>query len=112
MTYNFGPFQNLECRSLKASLVDMDRLGAGRVLLRDFYSSFQNDPLHHFSESVDYLRNLGALDERDPNRMAVAIPNYIISKANCLTASGFYAICCSNECESLMRRVEHNISAP
>merc|ERR1712194_814972 len=37
---------------------------------------------------------------------------YIISKTNCLAASGFYAICCSNECESLMRRVEHNIAAP
>merc|ERR1719401_262839 len=110
MTANFGRFQNLECVSLKASLVDMDRQGVGRVLLRDFYSSFQNDPLHHFSESVDYLRNLGALDERDPTRMSVVISNYIISKTNCCAASGFYSICCSNECEGLTRHLETEIA--
>jgi len=112
MTYNFGRFQNLECVALKSSLVDMDRHGTGRVLLRDFYASFESDPLHHFSESVDYLRNLGALDERDPTRMSVVITNYIISKTNCLAASGFYSVCCSNECEGLMRHLESSIAGP
>merc|ERR1719401_3160158 len=109
---HFGGFQNLECMSLKSRLVDMDRQGNGRVLLRDFYAKFQNDSSHHFAESVDYLRNLGALDDRDPTRMSVVIPNYIISKTNCLAASGFYSICCSNECEGLTRHLEKEIAAP
>merc|ERR1712085_117007 len=93
-------------------LVEMDHQGTGRVLLRDFYSGFQHDPLHLFAESVDYLRNLGALDDRDPTRVSVVIPNYIISKTNCLSASGFYSICCFNECEGLTRNLEIVIAAP
>merc|ERR1719401_1119780 len=112
MSHHFGRFQNLECMSLKSRLVDMDRQGSGRVLLRDFYAGFKNDRYHHFSESVDYLRSLGALDDRDPTRMSVVIPNYIIGKTNCLAASGFYSICCSNECEGLFRHLETEIEAP
>jgi len=112
VSHHFGTHQKPECMSLKRRLSDMDKQRTGRVLLRDFYSGLQNDPNHHFAESVDYLRNLGALDERDSQRMSVVIPNYIISKTNCLAASGFYAICCSNECEDLMRHVEHEIAAP
>merc|ERR1719401_1966056 len=112
MSHNFVNFQNLECMSLKSRLVDMDRQGSGRVLLRDFYAGFKDDPSHHFAESVDYLRNLGALDDRDLTRTSVVIPNYIISKTNCLAASGFYSICCSNECEGLTRHLEIEIAAP
>merc|ERR1712085_140554 len=57
------------------------------------------------------LRNLGVLDERDPQRLTVMIPNYLMSKANCLSKSGFYAICCSNECEGLLRHVEGSIAS-
>jgi hypothetical protein len=82
------------------------------VLLRDFYAGFKNDPNHHFAESVDYLQNLGALDDRDPTRMSVVIPNYITSKTNCVASSGFYSICCSDECEGLTRHLETEIAAP
>merc|ERR1712194_371698 len=107
----FGAFQNLECVELKSVLMDMDHHGTGRVLLRDFYSGFKGaDWL--FRESVDYLRKLGALDDTDPNKMHVVIPNYMSSQTNCLTSSGFYAVCCTNECEGLMRHVERDLAAP
>jgi len=112
VSHHFGEYQNLECMSFKSRLVDMEYQGSGRVLLRDFYAGFKNDPLHHFAESVDYLRNLGVLDDRDPKRMSVMIPNYIISKTNCLAASGFHSICCSDECEGLTRHLENEIAAP
>jgi len=35
----------------------------------------------------------------------------MISKTNCLANSGFYAICCSNECEGLLRHVEDNVAS-
>merc|ERR1712194_314014 len=112
LSQNYGKYQNLECMSLKSRLVEMDQHGTGRVPLRDFYAGYQNDPRHYFAESVDYLRNLGALDERDPQRLSLMIPNYLTSKTNCLAKSGFYAICCSNECEGLLRHVEDSLASP
>merc|ERR1712194_129536 len=113
ISQNYGKYQNLECMSLKGLLVEMDQHGTGRVLLRDFYAGHEsNDRSFHFAESVDYLRNLGALDERDPQRLSLMIPNYLTSKTNCLANSGFYAICCSNECEGLLRHVEDSLASP
>jgi len=109
--HNFGTFQNLECVALKSTLLDMDHQGTGRVLLRDFYSGFQAKEWL-FTESVDYLRSLGAIDETDPKKTSVVIPNYVTSQSNCLTSSGFYSVCCVNECEGLMRRVERDLLAP
>merc|ERR1712194_910356 len=43
---------------------------------------------------------------------SVVIPNYMSSQTNCLTSSGFYAVCCTNECEGLMRHVERDLAAP
>merc|ERR1712194_640641 len=108
---NFGAFQNLECVELKNVLMDMDHHGTGRVLLRDFYSGFK-EAGWLFTESVDSLRKLGAVDETDPKKISVVIPNYMISQSNCLTSSGFYAVCCTNECEGLMRHVERDLVAP
>merc|ERR1712194_775997 len=111
LSQNFGKYQNLECMSLKGRLVDMDQHGTGRVLLRDFYDGYAKDPSHHFAESVDYLRNVGALDETDPQRLSVMIPNYLMGKANCFSQSGFYTTCCSNECEGLLRHVEDSLAS-
>jgi len=109
--HSFGSFQNLECHALKSKLVDMEYMGTGRVLLSEFYSrALAGD--WQFMESVEYLRNQGALDETDPNRPSVVIPNYVNSPTNCLTGSDFYAICCVNECEGLMGRLERQLAAP
>merc|ERR1719221_2109619 len=62
-------------------------------------------------ESVEYLRNQGALDETDPDMPSVVIPNYVNSPVNFLTGSDFYAICCLDECEGLMRHVEQHIAS-
>jgi len=63
-------------------------------------------------ESVEYLRNQGALDETDPNHPTVVIPNYLNSRMNCLTASDFYAVCCLNECDEILGKVEQRIGLP
>merc|ERR1712194_11743 len=107
----FGAFQNLECVELKNVLMDMDHHGSGRVFLRDFYSGFKQAGWM-FTESLEYLRKLGAVDETDPKKTSVVIPNYMISQSNCLTSSGFYAVCCTNECEGLMRHVERDLASP
>merc|ERR1719471_1714045 len=108
---HLGAFQDIECRSLKASLADMEFRNTGRVLLSDFYrEGLQGKFL--FVEHVDYLRNLGALDESDPKHPSVIIANYLASPANCLVSSSFHSVCCMDECEGLMGHLERSISAP
>jgi len=109
--HRFASFQNLECHTLKRKLVEMEHLGTGRVLLSQFYARALAGEWE-FMESVEYLRNQGALDESVPGSPSVVIPNYLNSRMNCLTASDFYAVCCLNECDALMGRVEATIMAP
>merc|ERR1719188_1035948 len=109
--HRFGTYQNLECSALKNKLVDLEYQGTGRVPLSRFYSGgLEGD--WQFTESVDYLRNIGALDETDSSRPSVVIPNYITSQSNCLTSSSFYSVCCSDECETLVLHLEREIAAP
>jgi len=109
--HRLGNFQNLECRRLKEQLAEMEDVGTGRVPLSRFYRGGLNGDWT-FSESVEYLRHIGALDETNPKRMSVVIPNYIQSQSNCLAGSSFYSICCFDECEDLLGRVEQEVKGP
>jgi len=109
--HRLGTFQNLECRRLKDQLAEMEDVGTGRVPLSRFYrGGLEGD--WTFTESVEYLRHIGALDETNPKRASVVIPNYIQSQSNCLAGSSFYSICCFDECESLLGHAEQEIKGP
>merc|ERR1740120_475444 len=84
---------------------------SGRVLLKDFYGNALGGAWQ-FTESVEYLRELGALDESDPKRKSVIISNYVNSPSNCLASSGIYSVCCLNECEGLSGYIEKEIGEP
>jgi len=108
----FGSFQHHECETMKASLVKMEeKEGTGRVRLSDFYKPAL-DGHWQFQETVPFLRQLGALDETDPERPRVIIVNYIVSPANCMGASNFYSVCCMNECEGLLGQLEQQFAGP
>merc|ERR1719277_1429404 len=109
--HRFATFQNLECKSLKNALTDIEFKGTGRVLLSDFYRVGLQEKCQ-FKENVEYLRSLGALDDSDPKRLSVIIPNYIHSPTNCFRSSGFYSVCCFNECEGLLRSLENQFREP
>merc|ERR1719296_299707 len=109
--HHFGTFQNLECKALKEKLVDMEHGGSGRVTLSKFYSGI-DDRDWPFIESASYLRNLGALDDSDPTRLSVIIPNFLSSPSNCVAPSGFYSVCCLDECEGLLSQVEQAVASP
>merc|ERR1719316_2528372 len=111
MTHGYGKWQNAECREMKAALMDLDPSGTGRVPLGSFYSQ-SSDAVFTFSESVDYLRQTGALDETGRGGPAVLIPNYLAGPTNCIASSSYYSVCCMNECEGLMNEIEHKIQAP
>merc|ERR1719382_2321611 len=108
----YGRWQDHECQSLKAQLVEMEDRGTGRVRLADFYGGAVHGDNWQFSESVEYLRQLGALDESDPANLRVIIPNYIQSPSNCVASSKYYSVCCMDECEDIMRHVEDRVGAP
>jgi len=107
---SYGSFQNRECQDLKNTLVKVEYRGTGRVQLADFYKPSLSGSWT-FQESLGYLRRTGALDESDPDQPSVMIPNYITSQANCLGDSGFYSVCCKNECEGLLGYLEEKIGA-
>jgi len=107
----YGRWQDSECRDMKASLLKLEDPGTGRVLLKSFYGDAL-DGAWQFTESVAYLKELGALDETDPMRMSVIIPNYINSPSNCLATSSIYSVCCINECEALLGHLEREIGEP
>lgn len=106
----YGRWQDSECKDLKDTLMKMSHGNNGRVLIKDFYQSAL-DGNWQFSESVDYLRELGSLDESDPHMLSVVIPNYVNSHSNCLASSSIFSVCCINECESLMAHLERKIEA-
>ncbi|CAE7521747.1 HERC4 [Symbiodinium microadriaticum] len=107
----YGRWQDAECRDLKSLLMKIEHADTGRVLLKDFYGSAL-DGNWQFSESVDYLRELGALDESDPANKAVLIANYVNSHSNCVASSSIYSVCCVNECEALLGHLERQVAAP
>eukprot|EP00933_Yihiella_yeosuensis_P038929 TRINITY_DN3287_c0_g1_i1.p1 TRINITY_DN3287_c0_g1~~TRINITY_DN3287_c0_g1_i1.p1 ORF type:complete len:650 (+),score=153.82 TRINITY_DN3287_c0_g1_i1:117-1952(+) len=108
----YGRWQDAECRDLKGELLKMEDRGSGRVQLKDFYGQALSGGAWQFTESVEYLRELGALDESDVNNPSVVIPNYVNSHSNCLASSSIFSVCCLNECESLLGHLENEIAAP
>lgn len=107
----FGRFQNTECTQLKKSLVEMEDRGTGRVNLADFYKPAL-EGAWQFQESVDYLRQSGALDETDVKHPSVILANYLVSDTNCIASSGFYSVCCMDEGEALLGHIEDKVGAP
>mmetsp|Transcript_28943 Transcript_28943/g.67074 ORF Transcript_28943/g.67074 Transcript_28943/m.67074 type:complete len:553 (-) Transcript_28943:96-1754(-) len=106
----YGRWQDAECRDLKASLTRLDTSGTGRVPLGDFYNAGLSGSWQ-FSESLEYLRELGAVDEAS-SKPNVLIPNYVNAHSNCLASSSIYSVCCINECEALMGHLETKVAAP
>jgi len=108
----YGQYQNVECRALKNALLDLEDNERGRVRLSRFYAPTLDGSTRHFGESPGYLRHLGVLDETDPANPSVVVTNYLYAKSNCLAASGFYSVCCINQCEALMTKLEGGVKGP
>eukprot|EP00428_Durinskia_dybowskii_P018709 CAMPEP_0170227870 /NCGR_PEP_ID=MMETSP0116_2-20130129/13652_1 /TAXON_ID=400756 /ORGANISM="Durinskia baltica, Strain CSIRO CS-38" /LENGTH=607 /DNA_ID=CAMNT_0010478607 /DNA_START=74 /DNA_END=1897 /DNA_ORIENTATION=+ len=107
----YGLWQDRECRGMKGLLLPFEEQGSGRVRLADFYRASLGGQWQ-FSESLGYLRQLGALDETEPTTPRVIIPNYLLSFANCVGSTAYNDICCISECEGLMAHIERSIAGP
>lgn len=109
---SFGKFQNqADCSPMKDALLEKGDKGTGRIPLSDFYRMHFDSPFL-FEESLEALRALGVLDE-SPGLLEpqIIVPNYLQASVNCLHTPGLFAICCEDECASLMGELEKKIAA-
>jgi len=112
MTLTFGSFWHTECVRVKSSLLDLDHNGKGRVRLSDFHGAAL-DGEWRFSESKEYLRDLGALDESSPLLGPhVIVANYLYGASNCIVTDAHYRICCRSECEHHLFEIEDAVRSP
>eukprot|EP00930_Biecheleria_cincta_P026950 TRINITY_DN1893_c0_g1_i6.p1 TRINITY_DN1893_c0_g1~~TRINITY_DN1893_c0_g1_i6.p1 ORF type:complete len:619 (-),score=125.74 TRINITY_DN1893_c0_g1_i6:12-1763(-) len=108
----YGRWQNSECVGLHQTLLEHEEHpNTGRIRLGDFYGLAVNHGKFQFSESVSYLRQLGALDESEPSNLRVMIPNWIYGPNNCLASSGYYAVCCIDVCDGYMNKLERELGS-
>uniref|UniRef100_A0A7S1AWR0 Uncharacterized protein n=1 Tax=Noctiluca scintillans TaxID=2966 RepID=A0A7S1AWR0_NOCSC len=109
---SFASFMEVDCQSEKADFARMDTALTGRVPVADFYQAYLNGNWR-FSESTDYLRQVGALDESSSwHGPRVIITNYIHQPNNCMITTEAYSVCCRNECEDYMDELETKVAAP
>jgi len=111
----YGLFQDLQCRELKNVMMDLEaqERNDGRVLLANFYRPLQEGTHEFFVERPEYLKILGSLDESDPKRPSVIVPNYLYGRSFCLaTDNGFQSFCCVDQCNLLMETLERSIAHP
>jgi len=103
---------NQQCSIMKGHLLDLDDRGTGCVSLSSFYDAKVKKGVWQFSESPQYMRESGLLDESDPAAPKVIMANYINSPGNCVSDMGFFSICCLNECEKLLAHFEQHLQSP
>jgi len=104
-------FNTIECGILRDALQKMESKKAGRVRLSVFYNQSKSSKWF-FDDKIEYLRGVGALDEFDPTAVSVIIPNFVLSRPNCMDSTNLYSVCCENICEPLMREVEAAVGGP
>lgn len=107
----YGKWQNADCRDMKEHLMRLDSRGTGRIPLDTFYRS-DSGSAFEFTESKEYLRDVGALDESLKNNPSVLIANYLAGPSNCIASNAYYSVCCLSECEHLMNEIEAHVKGP
>jgi len=108
---NYGKYRDTECGTLKSELLQIESTKAGRVRLADFYKKGLGGNFE-FTEKVEYLHALGAIDASNTSEPYVIIPNYVASRSNCETVSDFYLVCCRSECEDLLASLDKEFQKP
>jgi hypothetical protein len=109
---NFVYWNNHQCSSYKDELMTMELRDSGHVRLRDFYEHALRDNTSTFLESVDYLLQIGAMEDTDPVEPRIVISNYLDGPNNCVARTGYYSVCCMDECADLYSHLENALRKP
>lgn len=96
MEQQIGNFSDLSgVEKGKARLADLRRLeAAGENIVE---------------ESLEYLREVGALDGGTEQDAYVIVPNYMLCASNCDLQTSFYDVCCPNSCELHREHLEREL---
>eukprot|EP00933_Yihiella_yeosuensis_P017190 TRINITY_DN1442_c0_g1_i3.p1 TRINITY_DN1442_c0_g1~~TRINITY_DN1442_c0_g1_i3.p1 ORF type:complete len:706 (-),score=170.07 TRINITY_DN1442_c0_g1_i3:87-2204(-) len=105
---SFNQVSGALCGDLQRHMTDLPEGSTGRVPLSHLRIASGTS---FFRERTEYLRELGALDETDAKNPRVLIPNYIHGPSNCDGTTSFYDLCCPNECEMKLERLEHALAS-
>lgn len=107
----FSKVSGSMCHDMEQSIGKFSGGAQGLVSLADLRTLHsESDPDSYLvTESVEYLRELGVLDESsgDPH---VLVPNYMLSSTNCDMSTSFYDLCCPNPCEHHKEHLEHALA--
>eukprot|EP00927_Polykrikos_kofoidii_P063206 TRINITY_DN5801_c0_g2_i1.p1 TRINITY_DN5801_c0_g2~~TRINITY_DN5801_c0_g2_i1.p1 ORF type:complete len:678 (-),score=107.75 TRINITY_DN5801_c0_g2_i1:31-1986(-) len=112
VSIRFAHWQNDDCDNTRSHLQELESGVRGRVRLGDFYDAALTKGLYQFTETLDYLRESGALDESDKLDPEVITPNYVNGRSNCVARTKYYSVCCMNVCESIFGELEQYLSKP
>lgn len=106
----FAQWQNNMCQNTFDHLLEIQDGQTGRVRLVDFYNAALHKGRYQFTETINYLRQLGTLDESDETNPRVIIPNYLLGRSNCVARTSYYSVCCLDDCELLFSALERSLS--
>lgn len=90
-----------ECGQFHSTLKSMDPKGTGQVQFVTSYGTSKHD--WALLETPEYLRALGALEERSSRGVGpgVLIPNYVVGMSGCrVQPDRLSMVCCPDKCES------------
>lgn len=105
----FHKLNEVDCADLRSALLQLEGRRPGRVPLSVFYKKAVYSAWY-FNEKLEYLRDLGVLDESGTHgEPEVIVTNYVSARHNCLKASNYYLVCCGTACEDLMAKLEARI---
>lgn len=107
----YGKWQNAECSRMKDDLIAIDADGSGLIPLSTFYVRSDKRE-YQFTESVEYLREISAIDDSWAREPRVRIANYVAGPSNCIASSEYYSVCCLSECDGLLNELEGSIRGP
>jgi hypothetical protein len=111
---SFGKWQNTECQEMKQRLTKLENGEQGCVPIASFYRGAleTGGKDWQFQETMEYLKANGIIDESEQGNPKVMVSNYMNAPVNCIAFSYYYAVCCIDECESLLGHIERRVQAP
>lgn len=107
MMESFSHWQGWRCAMTKATL---QGLGAAPAVSDLYRYGLATEGLP-FTQSPEYLREIGALDDTD-GTPRVRIPNYMQGPSNCLSATPDLAFCCPSACDAAVARIHGAVQGP
>jgi len=110
----YAQWQGKDCLRAKEELMSKPSYREGRVgnILSEVEASHTIGRRSLFTENVEELEKLGVLNTVSGGAPEIIIPNYVNSQSMCLSTASLFTVCCVNECDDLLGRLEREVASP